>query len=254
MSRLWIYSYKQGSASARALAKASGGVHIRNKGGVFKPRKWKTLVNWGSTSLPEQYMVCNVLNTPDAVTIACDKLLAFQAMEQWGASIPPFTTDQEVAQSWLEDGDSVVQRALLRSNSGKGIRIVETGQELDSVPLYTKYIKKKSEWRVHIYMLDVMLVQQKVKRADVPPDDINWKIRNHGNGFIFQQNGINPPLCVMHEACRAIAALSLHFGAVDVVYNEKEAKAYVLEVNTAPGLDGSTPELYAMYMNRRNVL
>jgi glutathione synthase/RimK-type ligase-like ATP-grasp enzyme len=43
----------------------------------------------------------------------------------------------------------------------------------------------------------------------------------------------------------AVSALGLDFGAVDIIWNEREDKCYVLEVNTAPGLQGSTLENYA---------
>jgi D-alanine-D-alanine ligase-like ATP-grasp enzyme len=37
----------------------------------------------------------------------------------------------------------------------------------------------------------------------------------------------------------------LDFGAVDIIYNAKRNECYVLEVNTAPGLEGTTVEKYA---------
>ena len=46
------------------------------------------------------------------------------------------------------------------------------------------------------------------------------------------------------QAVAAVVALGLDFGAVDVVYNVKEQKAYVLEVNSAPGLSGTTLDKY----------
>ena len=42
-----------------------------------------------------------------------------------------------------------------------------------------------------------------------------------------------------------ISALGLDFGALDVVYNERDNKCYLIEANTAPGLEGSTLDLYA---------
>ena len=42
----------------------------------------------------------------------------------------------------------------------------------------------------------------------------------------------------------AIKALGLDFGAVDIIYNEAEDQHYVLEVNTAPGLEGTTLQKY----------
>jgi len=46
-------------------------------------------------------------------------------------------------------------------------------------------------------------------------------------------------------ALAAVSALGLDFGAVDIIYNEHENQYYVLEVNTAPGLEGTTVEKYA---------
>jgi D-alanine-D-alanine ligase-like ATP-grasp enzyme len=37
----------------------------------------------------------------------------------------------------------------------------------------------------------------------------------------------------------------LDFGAIDIIYNESRDQAYVLEVNTAPGLTGQTIQSYA---------
>ena len=42
----------------------------------------------------------------------------------------------------------------------------------------------------------------------------------------------------------AIKVLGLDFGAVDIIYNKQEDKWYVLEVNTAPGIYGTTLDKY----------
>jgi D-alanine-D-alanine ligase-like ATP-grasp enzyme len=42
----------------------------------------------------------------------------------------------------------------------------------------------------------------------------------------------------------AVAALGLDFGAVDII-EDKEGNFYVLEINTAPGLEGHTVTSYA---------
>ena len=49
---------------------------------------------------------------------------------------------------------------------------------------------------------------------------------------------------VKEQALKAIQALGLDFGAVDVGYNTRENKAYVYEVNSAPGLQGTTLTAY----------
>ena len=86
--------------------------------------------------------------------------------------------------------------------------------------------------------------QRKARRLDVPDEEVNWKVRNHDNGFIFQIEDFDLPEDCEKQAIAAVEALDLDFGAVDVVYNGKEQKAYVLEVNSAPGLSGTTLDKY----------
>ncbi len=69
-----------------------------------------------------------------------------------------------------------------------------------------------------------------------------------GKEFVFARGGVEAPEDVKTQAIEAIRALGLAFGAVDVIWNEKQQKAYVLEVNTAPGLCGQTLEDYANAM------
>ena len=53
------------------------------------------------------------------------------------------------------------------------------------------------------------------------------------------------PNDVIHQATMAVGCLQLDFGAVDVIWNEAQKRAYVLEVNTAPGIEGTTLMRYA---------
>lgn len=162
------------------------------------------------------------------------------------ARIPDFTTSIDIAYLWLEQGYTIVERHILNANSGKGIRLVEPEtDELQHCPLYVKYVPKKQEYRVHVCAGKAVDIQRKARRKDVEDDAINWKIRNHDNGFIFARNeDAVVPEDVVTQAVNAVLAIGLDFGAVDVIFNEKEQKAYVLECNTAPGLAGSTLEGY----------
>jgi glutathione synthase/RimK-type ligase-like ATP-grasp enzyme len=117
----------------------------------------------------------------------------------------------------------------------------------EEAPLYTQYVPKRHEYRVHVFQGRVIDVQRKARRHDVADEDVNWKVRNNANGFIFARNGDalgTVPDDVLYEATKAVTSLNLDFGAADVIFNEREALAYVLEVNTAPGLVGTTLENY----------
>jgi len=73
-------------------------------------------------------------------------------------------------------------------------------------------------------------------------------VRNHANGFIYQRIGFNPPPGVIDTALKVFDNIEgLDFGAVDVIYNKHYDRAWVLEINTAPGLVGSTVKDYANY-------
>jgi hypothetical protein len=165
-------------------------------------------------------------------------------------NIPPFTIDREVAQGWLGEGKSVVVRHVLAGNSGEGIELINaprTGMEIPQVPeapLYTQYVKKRDEYRVHVVKGVVTDVQRKARSTSTPDSDVNWAIRNTSGGFIFARDGITPDSSVMEQAKLAVLASGLDFGAVDIIWNAHQRKAYVLEINTACGLEGTTLERY----------
>ena len=73
---------------------------------------------------------------------------------------------------------------------------------------------------------------------------MDTKIRNHKNGWVYAREGITIPDDLEQQAFNTMQALGLKFGAVDLIWNEHENKSYVLEVNTAPGLVGTTLSKY----------
>lgn len=113
-----------------------------------------------------------------------------------------------------------------------------------NAPLYVKYIKKTQEYRIHVFNGSVIDVQRKMRRTDTPDAEVNWQVRNHCNGFIFGREGVELPDVALNMSKDSVSALGLDFGAVDLIYNAHEDKYYVLEVNTACGLTGTTLEVY----------
>jgi len=238
-----IYPYKKGSASVKALKDSLGIKSIKTEGSRLVGSAAKKVINWGSSDLPANVAQCTIINAAAAVAIAANKLRSFQAMNDL-VSIPEFTTDRAVADQWLDAGKVVVCRTKLSGHSGEGIVIAETRDQMVAAPLYVQYIKKQQEFRVHIFNGEVLDVQRKARKNDVPNDMVNWKVRNLAGGFIYAREGFVTPDTVIEEAKAAVRAMGLDFGAVDVIYNELSSMAYVLEINTAPGLTGTTLEKY----------
>lgn len=243
---MYIFSYKTGSRGAKALSRALRAPLIRHTRSQFHGTRDKTLINWGATELPPHVRGCRILNPPDVIHKASNKAVFFATVQKH-CRVVPWTTSRKTAEGWLSDGRAVVVRSILAGHSGAGMAIVEPGRGtvLPQAPLYTRYVPKMDEFRIHLVGGRVIDYQRKARRNDVPKEQANFKIRNLDGGFVFIRGGVNPPQDVLEQARRAFAATGLDFGAVDVIYNRKEGQAYILEVNTAPGLEGETVVSYS---------
>ena len=239
-----VYPYKQGSASAKTLANALEGKVLKVVGSKFKPKARDVVINWGSSKVPD-FGPATVLNKD--VSVAQCKLATFKALGAAGVRIPDCWEGRAAANEAPANSYPLVCRTVLRGHSGEGIVIANNADELVDAPLYTQYVKKKDEYRVHVTRheddYDAFFIQRKARKLDV--DDPNWQVRNLAGGFVFAQVELaDVPHDVVDQACAALGALGLDFGGVDVLFNEREGKAYVLEINTACGLEERTAERY----------
>jgi hypothetical protein len=269
-----IWPYKQGSRGARALRDAINSVVpnstrllLPETGSKWHPRRADQVINWGNGSLDRDSRmsgVHNMLNHPRDVSTWSNKLMAFNHCASVGLqeSIPPYTTDREVAQSWLDEESRVIVRHTLHGNSGTGIEVINHGDTLPTAPLYTKYVKRKSEWRIHFIRgaegtLEYMY-QQKRRRKDTPDAQVDWQVRNYKNGFIYAIDEIDviPDMHLkrvgklIHTATEG----NLDFGAADVVFASKASggQFILLEINTACGIESPTlAEFYGTQLARR---
>lgn len=256
--RVVVYPYNMASGSVKALCNAleSDGIPTlrvypdRN----YAPKSNDFILNWGQGRAPD-WSSSRMINPVKAVETAGNKLSAFNVLREH-VYTPSFTSDKGVAQAWANSGDVVVVRHTLRGHSGQGIELVGANI-IDGVndgivpdaPLYTLYTKKIREYRVHVAMGKVIDWQQKMLRTDFPKENVNYQVRNLENGWIFARESAEPPGDVITTAAiKAVQALGLHFGAVDIGYNSRARTGYVYEVNTAPGLQGSTVTSYASFI------
>lgn len=240
--KIRIEPYKTWSGGAKRLGHRAGILRATPKQ-VQKHGDFGIIINWGRS---ERRFEGEYINDPQAVTVASDKLKSIQAFHKDGVPQPDFTTDRDRAGKWLSEGRKVFARTLLRASGGRGLTLVDPVESttLPKAPLYTTYVPKKDEYRVHVWKGEVIDVQQKRRNTDIPDSEVNWQIRNHSNGFIFARDNVNAPASVLNTACSAVSALLLDFGAVDLGWNEQKQECVVYEVNTAPGLEGSTLDAY----------
>lgn len=248
VSRAVILPYKMGSRSAKALStEVSRLLNLKVRrvrpNGRYRPRTRSLIVNYGSGAVPEFYRIhqCGIwLNSPNFCAIAGNKLRAFEAFKEAGLSCPEWSTSKSIAEAWIRDGGIAVCRTILNGHSGRGIVLADTVEKLVNAPLYVKYKKKRKEFRVHVFQGRVIDVAEKRKRRLESRDGFDGYVRNLANGWVFCRDNVIRPADLDTLAVGACSALHLDFGAVDIIWNERENKCYLLEVNTAPGLEGTT--------------
>lgn len=240
--KIRIEPYRAWSGGARALGERAGILRATRRQ-VEKHGDFDYIINWGRS---ERRFSGEYINAPEAVARASNKLEASRLFSDAGVPQPDCTDSVSTVREWLDGGSAVVARTLLRANSGRGIVYLDQGfdGEIPRAPMYTKYIPKTSEFRVHVFGDQIIDVQEKRRKLETPDEEVNWQIRNACNGFIFARSDVALPECVGRASVDSVRALGLDFGAVDVGYNARREKCRVYEVNTAPGLEGSTLDSY----------
>jgi len=228
-----LFPYSSGSASARLIADALGAMILRRENSAYVPRAGDTVVNWGSTSSDRlsRYGVCTVFNRPENVRKVTDKLRFFQ--QSRGLFVPEWTTDRTIAATWPK----CYSRTETDGFNGSGIVVTRAGEQPPVAPLYVKGVAIHREFRVYVAFGQVIDTQRKVAPRGRTPT--TWDVRTDLNGFLFSRSD-GVPLSVTERACvLALEHYGLDFGGVDVV-EDVSGIPYILEINTAPGVEGTS--------------
>lgn len=197
------------------------------------------VIRWGTQEAITTNNKTVVYNKIPALKNATNKKLSRELMFKAGVSIPKIVTKK----NYKNSNYPLIARPLEHSK-GKNFYVYNTPKDFenkfDKNTMYCcEFIDKTNEFRIHAGHSKVLAVMEKIK-----PQDPNQKAWNRA------QNDIDPfeyvkwsdvdnrkIKCVLDEALKALDALELDMGGVDVML--KDNKAYVLEVNTAPTLNSS---------------
>lgn len=242
MVRLVVHPYKFGSASAKVLARGLNTIRVRDVGRYVK-RQGDIILNWGNTTLPTWGN--SDLNKVEAVAKAVNKAVALDTMKQAGVRTVEHTDNSDMVRTWLSEGHTVYARTLTRASEGRGIHVLKQGMTIPHATLYTKGIVG-DEYRVYVFDGVVIDYTKKVPLRS----NADSTIKSHGNGWTFARN-VERRLSIETEAVKAVQALGLDFGAVDIITFGKTG-VRVLEVNTAFGqIDGGrTTEVFINAIKR----
>ncbi len=270
-----VYVFRRrNSDSARELTDAlqgdrlkiyNNGAFQRREGGmIVRPRRGDSIVCWGE-ELPEIVGV-KILNNAPIVDkkAAALKLKAAGVATIEVADQRPVTRPAAPLLYRLSGGDinKVGARELLRSlsifiatpdpvpqNVGEWLPRTANhmgGHDLLTPPSTPDYWVKKEklieEYRVHIFNGKSIKAGVKGPRDGVVTPNA-W-IRSYDAGWGIHYSGFSSTKKMRALAVKAVEALGLQFGAVDLGKRD-DGTLIVLEVNRAPGLDGGTVNSYA---------
>lgn len=237
--RIYFYPYNKGSKSVWNLVESMNALIIKRVGSHYVYRPGDVVINWGCYNLPN---FGRIINQPTAVETATSKLKTFAALKEAKLPIPEYTTDKTKALKWLRNGH-VLGRDIDRGSEGAGITTYTQGSDrLGDHKFYVKYKRKVREFRVHVFQGRVIDIQEKLRSQGHD----NALVRNTANGYVFARGSLerNPVPEVVHTAAiRAVSALRLDFGGVDIGLS-KDGTVLIYEINTAPGIEGTTVTKY----------
>jgi len=165
-----------------------------------------------------------------------NKLQQLQKFKAAGILTPPFWEDLPTA----AENFPVLGRQL-QHHAGRDIKLYLQPADREDFGLsafYTRFVPRTTEYRTWIYRRRHLATYEKLRKDGVRRrSTVN---ANYRNGFAFTlMSSENVPESLPDICSRAVECLGLDFGAVDVMKGTDGA-LYVLEVNSAPGVQGET--------------
>lgn len=238
-----MWAYSQGSEGAKLVADAMGIKRIKHENSEYKGGPGSVVINWGSGAIPGfvRDRAGTVIMSDAAVCRGINKRRFFDIASEAGVNVPEYTSGEYFPKKWLREGHVVLARLALESSRGNGIVVMKKLDDFVYAPMYTKYIDKENEYRVHVVNGKVIYVQKKVATAEAK----EGYVRNYDNGYILLHANSNAgtPMAVKTQAIAAVKAVGADYSGVDVI--ERDGVAYVLEVNAAPYQTEGTAAAYA---------
>jgi hypothetical protein len=138
---------------------------------------------------------------------------------------------------------SIVCYKYTSSCGGNGVTVVTPEEVLPTVRLYSEYIPKKVEFRVHVNsQTNKYLILQKKLPSDIERTKERLNIRSHANGWIYSSE-ITPKykelikdVNLVTSARALLDRCKLDYGVVDVGVDASD-RIFLIEINTAPGIE-----------------
>ena len=244
MKRAVILSYNATSKSAKYLTSHLDGRMITQREPIAPD---ECIINWGGGYFSARDWSREWLNHPHKIINAVEKLKAFQLFAGADVPHPAWTFHISIARQWLENGNVVLARQTSSGMMGQGISLLNPNcREVPSAEFYSKHVNHTLEYRVHVFKGILLNLGMKVQLRP----GANMMVRNADERDWDFTHVTDAPFPVIQAGIAAVQALGLDFGAADVGYRSSDGKAFVFEVNSAPGTGHYTITKFADVFKR----
>jgi hypothetical protein len=235
--------------SAKILRDALEGVSgVRLAVTCHEDAKGDFLIRYGNSSpIPNQSPEHNSM---EFIRTISNKLGFSRLMKENGIFSPEYYS------SGQPTSFPIVIRQCMNSFGGKGIVIVNNKEEFDKAWRngfhWTPFVAMTKEYRVHVLGGEMKKIFVKKKEGESPTP-----IRNLENGYHFAIKAIDSgagykKLGNLVEKLASFIPGS--FYALDIGWCNTKEEYFVLEANSAPGLNENTAHTYAEYLHSRGVV
>lgn len=246
------FTCPQVTCGHRPAAKLNNGCHI---------------INYGRSTVPVWYDKNRhiLINSPEFVGKCVDKSQTLEILSNANIPCLESTTCRNIAVGWSAQGKKVIVRATMHGKMGRGISIVNPGEHLPDAPLYTKHYDKTTEYRIHPFRDsagNIKIIDKRQKKrmgkAKLKANGLekpDMLIRNHKRGWVFTMNDLDWHQDIGQMAIDALEVLGGDYAGVDILArwddNGNFIDAVICEVNSAPGMRGSTFDRYVEAFKER---
>jgi len=177
-----------------------------------------------------------------------DKLIQYKYFRKNELNFPWFSESKEDAREMMEKYiPSILCRLTLKGQEGHGIVIADTPDQLVDAPVYVEYQEKTIEYRVNLLSgsTGIKVINVREKRRKNGFEGGEPRIRNVENGYVYCIPRGKVPDAIIDTAISASYVTDSNIVGVDVAYNAKTGRHFLLEVNSAPSMEGVTVADYA---------
>lgn len=161
------------------------------------------------------------INKRAAVKRCVDKIKTFETLHAAGVRVCMWATNKELASKLFE---RIVVRSKVDGRKAEDLDYFFQGDKLPDAPLYTEYFEHKYEYRVVVFMGQVVGRYYKAETGFMPNGQVEWSF------MVQPKRGFEQ----IDEAClKAAKALGIDYVGFDVVAKNKK-DFVILEANSGP--------------------